>query len=771
MATFIETFGTYSPGLTAAINEMNDEQQQVCRLNGGLAAIIGVPGSGKTRALVNLLARSVADGLDPSKVLAMTFTRAAAAEMNTRLEQMGVVGGRVGTIHSVCRQILIEETQVLDGMQLDTRGALSLELKKCLSDLRRERKIPGRGVDKGAVVSFIGAAKARGCVYVDGDPFALNMQLADALYEEAGKWVRECKMQMAQLARVYTEFERRRAERALYGFDDMLLWAWLALISSSDARARWRARWDVIITDETQDSNPTQWDIARMLVGLESCILRRGGEEQRGAGGYIEVNDSVIPLRDVNPRSMYVFGDSSQSLYKFRAAVPELFVEFACSDDVEMLTLPLNYRSTPAICSLGTALVAGKAWHLAGEMVPAGILKDVAVENSAPQVELFGNEEEEASSAVRWAMELSEGALDGLNDCAILSRTSMALQLCEIECIRARIPYRRMFSGSFFDSKETKDVLAYLQVACGKDGDGRALRRTINSPFRFISRRFIDQCARSAGAERSLMDEMLAEAGSLSPRPQRALQEWADLLVELNGMAVRSEEVAKRRKERSEEALEQGFISDGAGEERAMADKVVEGKADDEQMNQAYVGPAKMMATMLRQTDYLESLRREEGLGEEGSRVAMLGELQRMAEQFISPLEFLNYIEELRTAVSVGKKQLGRKDDDARQALTLSTIHRAKGLEWAYVRVIDVMEGRFPHRYARDQDEELRLLYVAVTRAKSECVVTATGPGEFIALLRYKLGIITGTGNPSENSESSYKSVQGPGIVTGSCNP
>ena len=732
MANFKElNLSSYPPALQAALGQMNEAQMRVCQLVGGLSAVIGVAGSGKTRALVNLLAVNVADGVDPNKILAMTFTRNAAQEMNERLVGMGIEGARVGTIHSVCRQIVASEGKMFEGIEMDNKGFLPMELKKCLTDMRRARKIPQRGSDKDQIKSFIGECKARGTVWVAGDPFNLNMQFEASMYDTAQQWANACGMPMLQLGSVFMEMEKRRESRGLYDFDDMLLWAWMTLVSDGGARQRWSSKWDLIIVDECQDSNPVQWDIARILAGLDSCILNSSTEPCAvGAiGGYVNVNPEVCFAPAEKSNSLYVFGDAAQSIYKFRAAVPELFVEFTKRSDVSTLPLPYNYRSTPAVCATGSTLVRGKPWHLSGDMIPAGILK---TDPLLPRVELLGNIEEEASTAVQWAMELAANgcADEGLNSTAVLSRTAMALHLAEIECIRARIPYRKRCSGSFFDSKEARDVLAYLTVACGQDGQGeKALRRTINSPFRYISKKYIDSCGSIAMSNNtSMLDVMMSEDYELSPRPRQSLHEWASLLSDLNGIAVRSEEMAKKAP-----------TAPGSGGD---------GDAD---IDRRYVGPAVMISTMLRQTDYIENLRREEGLGEEGGRVAILAEMQRMAEQFISPLEYLTYITELRAAVAEGAQKLGRGEEDNREALTLSTIHRAKGLEWTNVRLIDLSASRFPHAKAKDQDEELRLLYVAVTRAKRELVVTAheghgkEAPSSFVDLMSNTLRTITGT--------------------------
>ena len=732
MAKFISAWGcNYSPALCDAINNMNEQQQKACRLDGGLAAIVGVPGSGKTHTMITLLARSVRDGLDPNKILAMTFTRAAANEMNDRLMGMGVHGARVGTIHSVCRQILIEDVPMYQKVQLDDKNRLGLELKKCLGGMGKRRKLPQRGINRGAIDAFIASCKAKGCAHVHGDPYYLNVRLFDALATEADTWAQACGLNTTQLISVYTDVEKRRANMCLHSFDDMLLWAWLALIAYPEVRQRWSSRWSLIIVDEAQDSGPIQWDIARLLTGLGSCILRLTGTPRSGAGGYIEADHTLhVPKSLKLASSLYVYGDSSQAIYSFRSASPELFVEFATSADVTLIPLSQNYRSTPEICKLGTDLVREKPWHLAGEIISASITgpqDDSRAIAAKPTVELFSTQAEEAAAAIVWVRELAEGSSEGLNSCAILSRTAMGLHMMEIECIRERIPYRKMCAGSFFDSKEIQDVLAYLRVACGMDNEGHNLRRTINTPFRYISRAYIESCEAAAATKGvALIDEMLDGIYQLSYRPRQALRAWVELLKNLNGMAAKAEA-----------AVLQSTATPTANE------------IDATNVDRICVGPAHIIAKILDETDYIEHLRREEGLGQEDSRLAALGELQTIAAQFKSPIEFLEYVDNLRLVVRAGKRELARELKDGRPALTLATIHAAKGLEWTNVRIVDVVEGRFPHKKAKDADEELRLLYVGITRAKEGCVITSTGTAantegnKFIDLIQRILKTVT----------------------------
>ena len=1003
----------YPQGLQQVFLQLNPAQLDAVQLNGGKAAILGVPGAGKTRALISLLARCVADGVNPTRILAMTFTRNAAREMSSRLLSIGIPNVTVGTIHSVCNKILHASVpSMMNALKLDDRNRMDIELKILLNEMQRSRDLPRHGMDRGGVQSFIAACKSRGTAIVENDPFQVNMRLADSVYIEGKRWYSESGLGNSKLATIYKKLDFRRVTKGLYNFDDMLLWTWMLLIGNADNLQYWRSQYDMIIVDEAQDSNPVQWDLARLLAGMKSCILRPEGAEAKGAGGYIETRTRQLPTgSDDANTALYVYGDPSQchpagtkiqigsrewrniedlvrgdvitrwdrhaqyavhtgvvketavhkhsgsmhriqvddtyldctpghkflcrwtdrtnksvwvtymmhrrdlgyrvgwcklfinrkendnsfhlgrraliekadaawilrvhyskdeasiyesyvaahwglptimfqpkpntnplytadnikavykdmningenteraltclqehhrdgayplypwpepkigrttyfivhaanimqgimsiplpegrnnwqpvvrntsrqfegsvysldvshdklyiangivthnSIYRFRHAEPKLFVEFAKHDCVKRIPLPYNYRSTPGICALGSAIVADKSWHLCGEMIPSGVNSDDDMIASLPVIKGYSTPEGEAAGALKWAIEIAVDHPLGLNSCVILSRTSMALNLAEIECIRQRIPYRKMASGNFFSSKEIKDLLAYIKVASGADSSTKTLRRIVNAPFRFIGRPFLDMCESEARKENVAMLDMLQELiDEAPPSSARNLKEFISLLTSLNRIAVSGAQDALDAKEGGTKSITRN-------------------------------NPGRMLAMVLQRTDYIAALRAEEGLGEDDHRLAAIYELQRIAELFQTTSEFLDYVTSLERAIAAASKPGGLKLSERNQqpALTLSTIHRAKGLEWENVRVIDMVEGRFPHSKAQDEDEELRLLFVAITRAKKECVLTHscgidTSENEhvsnFLLIVQYHLEIITTSENHKGN--------------------
>jgi DNA helicase-2/ATP-dependent DNA helicase PcrA len=718
------------PQLGALLDSLNEHQLKAASVGTGQASLIGVPGSGKTRTIVARIARLAADGIDPDYILAMTFTRAAATEMTERLRDLGVVGARVGTIHSVARQIVAAETDLFDHGELDEGWKLFYELKKLLSDMRKSSKLPSRGVDLDCVSRFIEACKACGPCYVFNDPWGLNVRSEEFIMRQARKWGMYAGLRPQRLVEIYTEMERRRVSCGLYDYNDMQLWSWMHLVADEVAREKWRSRWSVVIVDEAQDSNQVQWDLARFLTGMESCI--DGLEEFPNA-----------PVRDDGNHNLMVGGDPSQSIYGWRHAVPKEFVDFTSAPETEMLVLPINYRSNDAICSVGTSLVKGKKWHLAGDIKPHSEAK---VPN-AVTIRRFDNPELEASAVLDSVMEIAQ--TQQLRSSAVLARLRIGLDMAEIECIRRRIRYIKRASGSFLESREVKDVLAYMRVAAGHDPDGKWIKHLINRPFRYIGKVFINRCEDQAALKNiSLLDAIVDMKGSLSYRQRRTIDDLVKLLKDMNKIAVQCEE---REAHAEKMAKDNAMVVDGKLSmdvidrlaEREEARNAAEAAGEtmpeepaepapevEDDPDEPVRGPADLITMMLDRTHYIEAVRREEGLaGMDESKLAIFGELHRMASMFRTPSQFLAYIDGLKIAVRRAQKSgLRAREAGAEDALVLSTIHSAKGLEWNHVFLVDVVEGRFPCARSEDYEEELRLLYVAITRAAQSCTVSYSGP-------------------------------------------
>jgi DNA helicase-2/ATP-dependent DNA helicase PcrA len=409
------------------------------------------------------------------------------------------------------------------------------------------------------------------------------------------------------------------------------------------------------------------------------------------------------------------------SIYKWRSAEPTLFVDFSKNPDVQSLVLPLNYRSNQTICSVSTGIVRGKPWHIAGDIISTRQI----LHPDAIKIKEYETVEMEAEDVVRQCREL--GVENGLRSSVVLSRLKVGLDLVEIACIRQRVPYIKMASGSFFESKEVRDILGYLRVAANYDPDGSWMRHIINKPFRFIGLPTIAKATAMAEARNmALLDCLCEVSDELHFRQRKAVRELAQLLQDMNALSVKAD-----------------------AHELAVSQATPMPVANPLEYTSA---PEKMIGMVLDRTGYVEELRREEGLlGMDESRVAALAALKRMASLFSTAAPFLAYVDALTVAVQEAKRAgLRLKEGTTKDALTLSTIHRIKGMEANNIFLVDVAQGRFPCAKSTDPDEELRLLYVAVTRAADFCQVSyASGSNgiksSHISLLERELKMVVRT--------------------------
>ena len=700
------------PKLYALLSALNPHQLEVVMTESPRVAVCGVPGAGKTATLIGLISRMVADGVDPNGILAMTFTKAAAEEMNKRLHQMDIPEARVGTIHSVAFQLLTENGFMSD-LTYDDRGRLYVEMQQAIQAMQRDRRCRlSRDQDVPKVLrGFVDMCKMAGAIHVHGDLFSANQVLDSAVYAAAEKWVGDYGAGLVtseQCVNLYLDYEKRRSIAGLIDFDDMLGWAWLALVRFPAVLNEARKKYHTVIVDEGQDSNPLQWDIARLLVGMNSCVL---GEDDNFKDWPFKIGFPQVwlPEEEQTGKKLYIVGAPSQAIYSWRGAAPKLFTDYTERDDVSVLRLPLNYRSLPGICAAGTGISKGEEWNLEGAIEPVATGE---VASTLPEERSFASTEQESAAALEWAK--ARIAESGTSEVAILSRTALGLSFVEIECIRQRIPYVKRASSSFFDSREVKELLDYIRVASGLDNTGAALRRIVNVPFRYFGSALLKTAETRA---RECKIDLLTAMGNLElKRSQKAsLQELLSLIRKMNLQAI-------------------------AGEQKAQDPNKHPGGGSE------IPGPAGMISTLLNRTNYLEEVQKREGWTLEGGRLAVVKEFQRITEMFVSPRQFVEYMDQLAACVDAARKQgLRQRETGGQQALTLSTIHRAKGLEWNSVWLCSVVPGCFPPAKATvaGMPEERRLFYVAVTRARHHCVVSHTQLGApdsdlspFIPLLR-----------------------------------
>lgn len=619
---------------------LNDEQLQVVRHEAGPLLVLAQAGSGKTKTLVNRIARLIADGTDPREVLAVTFSKKAADEMNARLRGLGVRAARVGTWHSLCLEILRDGTPWAN-WQVDERDTAKLILKDAVGF----RHLDWKTVDVGKLERVIGLCKAN---LVGPNDVERVCEIARPYFPVP--------QDQRKAADAFAVFQNLVEQRGLLTFDDMLVFAarWL---EDEDNRQRWAARWTQLLQDEAQDSNEAQRAIGERLA------------------------------RD--HRNYMVVGDPAQSIFGFRGATPEIILAFEQQwPGAKVVRMCRNYRSVSTVIAAANGILRRAETKLTGDMVGERAVDGHAVALAAQDLD---------AEARHFLAEVQQTVKLGgkLSDVTALFRTNAQSRALEEALLGAKVPYVVVGGTSFYERKEVKDLLGYLRVATDADPDGDAMKRCLNAPFRYLGAKTVERMLNAPrGASWAGTARVVAQQDGLNYKQRASLDEWAGLVDQLAGWCA---------------------DVDQAGNPTDKAK------------------PSATLTWLVAKTNYIAAITKD--AGEESihqSHGANVRELIRVADRFATAADLLHYIEE---NLKAARRQREDKQAGGERVLLMS-IHRSKGLEWPSVFVCGCNDMILPHAKG-DPEEERRLAYVAVTRARDRLTLsyvrelaTATGVRE-----------------------------------------
>jgi ATP-dependent DNA helicase UvrD/PcrA len=467
----------------------NPEQVAVIRHRQGPCQVLAVAGCGKTFAAVRRVASLVEEGVDPERIVMLTFSRKAADEMDQRVRHLGVGGVSCQTWHSLCKRILVEDGHPAAAWTVDDKDRAKGLVKQAIG-YKHENWV---GADVARVRKFIAHCKA--------NAFEVDSP------EAAGLARKMFQGQAERAIRVFSVSQDLIETAGLLTFDDMLVFAHRHLRDSEENRANWAGRFDYVITDEAQDNSRVQVELQEMLS------------------------------RD--HRNIMVVGDPAQAIYSFRGSSPDYLVEFrekwsTAERETARVAMCRNYRSGRAIVAAANAIIRPATVRLpeemSGERDLDGKVDVVACETL----------DDEAGELVEFARRyVADGGK--LSDITVLFRLNAQSRALEDALLKAKLPYVMVGGTNFYERKEVKDLLAYLRVAANRDRDGDGIRRCINAPFRFLGAKFVERVmalrAESGPVESwSNIVHIAAQQAGIQRRQVASVSEWNNLLADVQNL-------------------------------------------------------------------------------------------------------------------------------------------------------------------------------------------------------------------------------------------
>lgn len=684
------------------LEELNPQQREaVLHVNGPLMIIAGA-GSGKTKVLTTRIAHLMANGVDPFRILALTFTNKAAREMKERVGKM--LGSQeagnlyIGTFHSVFARILRTEAQRVGYPNsftiYDTDDAKSV-LKTVIQELHLDDKIYKPAV----VYNRISSAKN---ALVTAEEYAADYGL---MQEDA-------RANRPAISQVYLAYAKRCFKNGAMDFDDLLLQFYLILKNHPDALHKYQHKFSHIMIDEYQDTNPAQYEIIKLLGAAHENVC--------------------------------VVGDDAQSIYAFRGATIQNILLFRKDyEDVKVVKLEQNYRSTKNILNVANQVIGNNKGQ-----IPKELWTD--------------NQEGERIRLVRTMTDNDEGkyVADTIQEqklrnhffnkeFAILYRTNAQSRAFEESLRRMNIPYTIFGGISFYQRKEIKDYIAYLRIIVNPREE-ESLKRIINYPVRGIGKTSLDKLILIANEQNITLWDVLSRAAEFGFKggTLEAIENFVLMIRSFASMLKNSNAYDVAFHVGKQTGLVRELFNDKSTEGVQRYENVQEllnsiKEWVDDMQNRSQIDDDGVMLDVgtgdsderivdsdERTVDSNERIANsEEG---EGTRDEALDMQEPIPDRPLREDVLLGaYLQQITLLTDADNK------DEHADTVKLMTIHAAKGLEFACVFAVGLEEMLFPNAMSintrEELEEERRLFYVVITRAKHKLWIS-------YANTRYKFG-------------------------------
>ncbi len=428
----LSPYGTISRVDNDILSILNPQQRQAVTAGTGPVLVLAGPGSGKTRVLTHRIAYVVDHlGVQPHKILAVTFTNKAAREMEARVERLletKMKGAWLGTFHAICARILRREADLLpfesNFVIFDDDDQMTL-IKRAMKELN----VDDKQNRPNSVHATISTAK--------NNMMFPNNFVSKSYRDEI-------------VARVYKRYQELLIASNAVDFDDLLLWTWRLLEENLTVREAYSKRFEYVLVDEFQDTNQVQYELLRHLA-------------------YYHQN-------------IFAVGDEDQSIYRWRGADYRNVLRF--EDDypkAQKILLEQNYRSTQTVLDAASAVIDRNRYRTPKR------LRSLPNLGQGEKITIYeaSDDHAEAAYVVETLQQLINSGRAKGGEFAIMYRTNAQSRLMEEAFLRLGIPYRLVGAQRFYGRREIKDLIAYLRLT-QNPSDEVSLGRAINVPPRGI---------------------------------------------------------------------------------------------------------------------------------------------------------------------------------------------------------------------------------------------------------------------------------------------
>ncbi len=683
---------------------LNPQQRAAVEHEGSPLLILAGAGSGKTRVITTKIAYLIAErGVDPYQILAVTFTKKAANEMHQRAVALEgrATFCQIRTFHSFGAWFLrlnAGAAGVDPNFTVYDDDDMVTLLAKANPQLQRKQATH--------FAHLISLCKDYGLLAEDEDKiYKLMNSLGEALDTQD------------DFPKIYSNYTKRLRETGNVDFGDLILLPMLVLEKNEQVRAYIQNRFKIIMVDEYQDSNVAQFRLLKALAGPQTYVC--------------------------------VVGDDDQSIYKFRGAEVQNILQFKnVFPGTTIIRLESNYRSKSQILEVANDVIKNNSDRLGKSLVAE------RGDGKKPVLAFMPDQNEETQFCADLVEQTHERGVP-YSDWAILYRTNAQSMVFESEFLRRKIPYRVVGSLKFYEREEIKDILAYLALLANPR-DEIAFRRIINKPARgignasqdklvdFYRQEYFAQNQNEENAEVvvaaetkpvNYVESCRANANTFSKKAREGINSFVEIM-DLFAQKIKENICAKDENDRialEKENIKQLTQNKAQAALALSGDSTLPAANESAENEESQENSTEKIQNVEKLSVLIEFIAEKSGLKnyysekDEISGTQRDSNIQELANSAVfydstrqGLLDFLDHIELDRTL------ELADEDTEA-DCVTLITLHNTKGLEFSRVVITGMEYGIFPRqdKYGSELEEERRLCYVGITRAKDELYMTA----------------------------------------------